>query len=181
MTTIGPDNLLTTITRIRNDEAPKKLPRYHANYTEKLDALNKRISELEEQLESAKNERKALLETAMPFQQHLPPFLQLPQDVIREIFLACIDPEINPTMSPKEAPTLLTQICSDLRHIALAAPELWAAIHIPIINGMPRSVSNYAQSLMNKQADGVKEWLLRRSGKLPLRISIRRSSGYHTS
>ena len=67
MTTIGPDNLFTTITRIRTDEAPKKLPRYHANYTEKLDALNKRISELEEQLESAKNERKALLETAMPF------------------------------------------------------------------------------------------------------------------
>ena len=178
---MGADDLLTITNHAPSDEERGKLPRYHGNHHEKLDALNKRISELEEQLESAKIERMALFETATRFQQPLAPFLRLPQDVIREIFIACLDPETNPTMSKKEAPTLLTQICSGLRCIALASPELWAAIHIPIIDSMPASISDYAQYAMNKQADGVKEWLLRRSGNLPLRISVRRSSDSHMS
>lgn len=51
------------------------------NYNEKLDALNKRISELEAQLEAAKSERSALLETAAPLQRPFAPFLErLPED-----------------------------------------------------------------------------------------------------
>ncbi len=115
----------------------------------------------------------------MPVQKPLAPFRRLPQDVIREIFIACLDPVINPTMSKKEAPTLLTQISSGLRQIALTTPELWAAIHIPILGSVSIESSKIAQIVMDRRADGVKEWLLRRSGSLPLRISIRR--GYESA
>lgn len=162
------DNLLTT-----NRTSREELQR-QAN--EKLDALNKRISELEAQLESAKRERTALLQNPLPYQRPLAPFLRLPENVIRRIFVACLDPEINPTMSKKEAPTLLTQISSDLRRIAIAAPELWAAIHIPIIELVTPNTSDLARFVMDKRAAGVKEWLLRRSRNLPLRISVRRAA-----
>ncbi|KJA21456.1 hypothetical protein HYPSUDRAFT_42106 [Hypholoma sublateritium FD-334 SS-4] len=168
------DNLIVT-NRTSTNEEREELQR-QAN--EKQDALNKRISELEAQLESAKRERTAFLETPLPFQRPFSPFLRLPQDVIREIFAACLDPETNPTMSKKEAPTLLTQISSGLRRIALASPELWAAIHIPIIGGVPPHISDIAQSVMDKRAEGAKEWLLRRSGNLPLRVSVRRATQY---
>ena len=169
------DNLLIT-NRALTEEEYKKLRIQAAPYNEKLDALTKHISELEAQLESAKNEKKALLESFYPIQKPLAPFRRLPQDVVREIFVACLDPKINPTMSKKEAPTLLTRISSSLRQIALTTPELWAAIHIPILGSVPCESSKIAQFVMDRRADGVKEWLLRRSGSLPLRISIRRGS-----
>ncbi|KJA17155.1 hypothetical protein HYPSUDRAFT_206426 [Hypholoma sublateritium FD-334 SS-4] len=216
------DNLIVT-NRTSTKEEHEELQR---QVNEKLDVLNKRISELEVQRESAGIERTALLQTALRFQRplsenpkipykaitlqvrrqaitsrltitkqiiamacdhvrmpfgifrHLSPFLRLPLDVIREIFAACLNPETNPTMSKKEAPTLLTQISSGLRRVALATPELWAAIHIPIIGGVPPQISDIAQSVMDKRSEGVKEWLLRRSGNLPLRVSVRRATQY---
>ncbi len=57
--------------------------------------------------------------------------------------------------------------------IALTTPELWAAIHIPIIKAVQdaRQIAQ-SQSIMTSRVEGVKEWLLRRSGNLPLCISV---------
>ncbi len=95
------------------------------------------------------------------------PFLRLPDDIVREIFAACLDLETYPTMSKKEAPTLLTQISSSLRWIALAAPELWTAIHIPIIGSVSPNISGLAQFVMDKRADGCKGMAAAALGKSP--------------
>ncbi|KAF8195204.1 hypothetical protein K438DRAFT_1719405, partial [Mycena galopus ATCC 62051] len=50
---------------------------------------------------------------------------RLPEDVIREIFIACLPSSGNPVMNSQEAPLLLTHVCSGWRRIALTTPSLW--------------------------------------------------------
>ena len=75
-------------------------------------------------------------------------------------------------MANTEAPVLLTRISRATRMIAFTTPELWTAIHIPIITSVPIEVMDTAESIMIARTEGVKEWLLRRSGNLPLSISV---------
>ncbi|KAJ7633399.1 hypothetical protein DFH06DRAFT_691571 [Mycena polygramma] len=87
---------------------------------------------------------------------------RLPQDVVEEIFLACLPARHNAVMSPATAPLLLGRICSAWRSIAFAMPRLWVSIHI--------SVEFVAQSEERKAA--FVDWL-KRSAELPLAISCR--------
>lgn len=104
------------------EEEHEELQRQAATYNKKLVIFNRRISKLEAKLESTKIKRSELFETAMPFLRPLAPFRRLPQDIIREIFIACLDPETNPTMSKKEAPTHpnLQWIAMDCSHDSAA-------------------------------------------------------------
>ncbi len=65
MTTMYNGDLFTIDHALVNDKH-EEVQRPATNYNERLNTLNKRISDLESQLELAKNERKALLETAIP-------------------------------------------------------------------------------------------------------------------
>ncbi|KAF8148563.1 hypothetical protein K438DRAFT_1535720, partial [Mycena galopus ATCC 62051] len=49
----------------------------------------------------------------------------LPQEVIEQIFLACLPTHHKAVMSVAEAPLLLGHICSAWRSIAFAMPELF--------------------------------------------------------
>lgn len=86
--------------------------------------------------------------------------------------MACIDPEINPTMHSTETPTLLTQISSGIQHVALETPALWSAIHIPMIGGVLMGAKEEATMLVEKLMCSIKEWLFHQSGTVPLRISV---------
>ncbi|KAJ7752379.1 hypothetical protein B0H16DRAFT_1257575, partial [Mycena metata] len=57
------------------------------------------------------------------------PVQRLPQDILQEIFLACLPTDRNTVMSVSEAPLLLGRICSGWRDIVLATPALWASLH----------------------------------------------------
>ncbi|KJA22405.1 hypothetical protein HYPSUDRAFT_41025 [Hypholoma sublateritium FD-334 SS-4] len=149
-----------------------------ADYDDKLAAITQKIYALEEQLRSLNEEKMALLEASKPFRRALSPFRQLPEDVVRAIFVACLETRWNPTMAKTEAPVLLTRISRATRMIALTTSALWAAIHIPIITSVKREVMDTAQSIMTARAKGVKEWLLRRSGNLPLHISVYENRAY---
>ncbi|KAJ7845416.1 hypothetical protein B0H14DRAFT_2203316, partial [Mycena olivaceomarginata] len=93
------------------------------------------------------------------------PIRQLPVDIIREIFIACIPTDQNPVMSVKMAPLLLSRICSGWRTIALSTPRLWSSIHVPEPHAkLPQYVRDGCLQLM-------KTWLTR-SGGLPLSISF---------
>ncbi|KAF7364798.1 hypothetical protein MVEN_00349800 [Mycena venus] len=95
------------------------------------------------------------------------PIRQLPVDLVREIFVACIPTDSNAVMSAKEAPLLLGRICSSWRTIALSTPRLWSSIHIAVPHDkLPHHVHDGCLEL-------VKEWLAR-SGGLPLSISFHR-------
>ncbi|KAF7364804.1 hypothetical protein MVEN_00350500 [Mycena venus] len=102
----------------------------------------------------------------------LAPIRQLPLDIIREIFIACMPKDQNAVMSAQEAPLLLGRICSSWRAIALSTPRLWSSIHIAEPHDtIPQHVREGCLQL-------VKTWLAR-SGGLPLSISFHRftSSG----
>ncbi|KAK6996915.1 hypothetical protein R3P38DRAFT_3370723 [Favolaschia claudopus] len=57
---------------------------------------------------------------------------RLPQDILGEIFLACLPTGGNAMMSAREAPLLLGHICSSWRAISFAQRRLWAALHIAV-------------------------------------------------
>lgn len=85
---------------------------------------------------------------------------RLPQDVVEQIFLACL-PTHNAIMSAAEPPLLLGRLCSAWRCIAFGMPRLWASLHIPVVF--------LAESEQRKVA--MVEWL-ERSAPLALTLSV---------
>ena len=169
---MGPLGYLLTTNQAPTDDERGRLKEGLAEYDQKLNVVTHRISALEEQLRSLNEEKTALLEASAPIRRALSPFRQLPEDIVRAIFVACLETRWNPTMANTEAPVLLTRISRATRMIAFTTPELWTAIHIPIITSVPIEVMDTAESIMTARTEGVKEWLLRRSGNLPLSISV---------
>jgi hypothetical protein len=86
---------------------------------------------------------------------------RLPEDVVREIFLACLASSGNPVMSSGEAPLLLGQVCSGWRKIALTTPQLWSSLHVVVPN----------VTRLQQMRAAVDTWLTR-SGLLPLSITL---------
>ncbi|RXW18831.1 hypothetical protein EST38_g7032 [Candolleomyces aberdarensis] len=62
----------------------------------------------------------------------LAPIRRIPVDILYAIFLLCLPTKHNATMSPAQAPLLLTHVCKQWRELALNMPLLWASIHVPI-------------------------------------------------
>ncbi len=110
----------------------------------------------------------------------LSPFEKLPLDIIGEIFIACLDPNVPSPMSPREVPLLLTMVSPYLRHAAINTPKLWASISI--FDASAPSKSTLAVSLddvscVQLRTEAAKVWL-RRSGGMPLSIQYAGPSGY---
>ncbi|KAK6996907.1 hypothetical protein R3P38DRAFT_3287217 [Favolaschia claudopus] len=85
---------------------------------------------------------------------------RLPQDILGEIFLACLPTGGNAAMSAREAPLLLGHICSSWRAISFAQRRLWASLHIAV------------ETFRSPEGkSGVVEWLVR-SDPLPVTISV---------
>ncbi|KAK6977579.1 hypothetical protein R3P38DRAFT_518459 [Favolaschia claudopus] len=118
-----------------------------------LARLNSLIQDLKAQRDKIQNylaSHKALISQAR----------RLPQDILGEIFLACLPTGGNAMMSAREAPLLLGHICSNWRSISLAQPRLWASLHITV---------EFCGSSEGQSA--VVDWL-RRSEPLPVAISV---------
>lgn len=158
--------------QVPTDEERKVLSQFLGKVDAKLSAVRETMGGLKEKLQTLEREEEALLEAAEPYKRALSPFRRLPEDMIREIFSACLDPGHNSTMSNKNAPMFLTQISSGLRQIAVTTPVLWTSIHIPIPRLSRTVLENGSKALAVKRAEGVREWLLKRSGSLPLNISV---------
>ncbi|KAK7001454.1 hypothetical protein R3P38DRAFT_2731235 [Favolaschia claudopus] len=91
---------------------------------------------------------------------------RLPQDVLEEIFLACLPTAHNAVMSLSEPPLLLGRISSRWRSIAFALPRLWSSLHIHL---------EYVQWDEERVA-AIDEWL-ERASPLPLSIYVHSSGG----
>ncbi|KAH6918274.1 hypothetical protein BKA70DRAFT_1246738 [Coprinopsis sp. MPI-PUGE-AT-0042] len=57
---------------------------------------------------------------------------RLPLDIWQIIFGFCLPTRSYPSMSPFEMPAVLTRVCKSWREIALATPELWSKLYIPL-------------------------------------------------
>ncbi|KAF9060690.1 hypothetical protein BDP27DRAFT_1339283 [Rhodocollybia butyracea] len=85
----------------------------------------------------------------------LSPVRQIPPETLAEIFAQCLpsDPPYG-LRDLTKAPLLLTTICKDWRHIALATPRLWNSLHVHF----PGHLSIEACA---KRVQGVIAWLER--------------------
>ncbi|KJA16565.1 hypothetical protein HYPSUDRAFT_289752 [Hypholoma sublateritium FD-334 SS-4] len=125
-----------------------------------LKAMRMEISQLTTRLKTLVDEERQLTEKLGPYRAVLSPFRALPDDILREIFLACIPTDTNPLVDPRHAPILLTHISRHTRHIALTTARLWVAIHVSI---------EHSENRIGRQIEVVAEWI-RRSGIYTHRI-----------
>ncbi|KAF9483072.1 hypothetical protein BDN70DRAFT_828262 [Pholiota conissans] len=148
----------------------------------RLSEMNSKISELERSLNELKRERDILEEEIEQHALLLTPFRRLPDDMLREIFIACLPDDRNAIMSYRKAPLLLGLVCRKWRALAYSTPALWASLHIPypvraiVPHGIPGINQHHIQvhvktDRLEKHYTAVKDWLIR-SGACPLSISF---------
>ncbi len=129
-----------------------------------IEALKLQVEQAEIQMQRLQEEKAAILETFADHRRVFTPFRKLPEDVLREISVACVQSSGIPELSsqsndPTPMPYLLGQVCRGLRHVAWTTPSIWASIHVGIWEGD------------SKLAPWAKEWL-DRAGGLALTLKI---------
>ncbi|KAF9257577.1 hypothetical protein L218DRAFT_879103, partial [Marasmius fiardii PR-910] len=141
----------------------------------KLDSLNRQILRLEGALTALRTERDSLQAHIDNHCTLLSPFRCFPEDLLREIFVRCLDPY--PIRSTKHAPLLFTRICRYWREVALKTPRLWSSIHIFIPKPTSfdwgseiRSFEKY-RGLVSERLSGAERWL-KRSGSVSITFSL---------
>ncbi|KAF7296710.1 F-box domain-containing protein [Mycena chlorophos] len=164
-----------------------------------LAAFDSEVADLLRKVDHIHRERQALVDEIKPCMALLSPIRRMPEEVLREIFLACLPHDRNCVMSRREAPVLLGQVCSLWRNIAFSTPALWTKLHIvepgsmsvgklvsPTRGGVilldnlavafetPNPPRHTISLLVARRIRGLNEWLSR-SGVLPLSISFRGS------
>ncbi|KAF8990523.1 hypothetical protein BDQ17DRAFT_367462 [Cyathus striatus] len=101
---------------------------------QKLRCIDTEIGQLQRQLDLLQAKQSGIHDFAEQHRALLSPARKLTQDIVEEIFLACLPEDRNPYVNATEAPMLLTRICSSWRRIALSTPRIWSAIHIVLPN-----------------------------------------------
>jgi len=143
----------------------------------KILGIDEEIGDITTQLEKLSKEKEDLDRQIKAHRLLISPARCLSPDVIRRIFFYCLPSDRNPVLSSREAPLLLGHICSQWRHIVLATPSLWAAIHITIptdLVPMPPPLGDAVPVLQANHAartQAVTAWLSR-SEPFPLSLSI---------
>ncbi|KAJ7741018.1 hypothetical protein B0H16DRAFT_1565704 [Mycena metata] len=80
------------------------------------------------------------------------PILILPPEITSEIFLCCLPETRKPdVVNPKEAPLLLTHVCSAWRRIACSTPQLWNTFEVTVRQaGKPVDLEDIAETWFNR-------------------------------
>ncbi|KJA14229.1 hypothetical protein HYPSUDRAFT_49363 [Hypholoma sublateritium FD-334 SS-4] len=141
-----------------------------------IQALKLQIEEREIKLQRLHEEKAAILETFADHRRVFSPFRNLPEDVLREICIACVE-DSAPTLTYRTTPLpyRLAQISSEMRHVALTAPFIWASMYIDYGTfGSKRDTQAY--SILARRAS---EWF-ERAGGLALTIFIQDPSWPHS-
>ncbi|KAJ7253524.1 hypothetical protein C8J57DRAFT_1473845 [Mycena rebaudengoi] len=123
--------------------------------------LAEQIARMQKVIEDLTRKRDDLTEFIDAHEALVSPARRLPDDVVREIFVASLPANRNCAISSQESPLLLCTICQSWRSLALSTPRIWASIHIVAPS------SDKTERMINT----VRDWLAR-SGALPLSISL---------
>lgn len=111
-----------------------------------IEALRPQTEETESlELQHLRKEKAALLKASADHRRVLSTIRNLPEDVIRAIFITTVDSHnYPPALSYRTTPLpyKLTQISTGMRHIALATPEIWASMNICINRTFNREQSS---------------------------------------
>ncbi|KAJ7253501.1 hypothetical protein C8J57DRAFT_1722395 [Mycena rebaudengoi] len=123
--------------------------------------LAEQIARMQKLLEDLARKRDDLAEFIDAHLALVSPARRLPDDVVREIFVASLPKNRNCAISAKDSSLLLCTICQPWRNLALSTPRMWASIHIVAPS------NDKTERMINT----VHAWLAR-SGTLPLSISL---------
>ncbi|KAJ7133613.1 hypothetical protein C8R44DRAFT_772740 [Mycena epipterygia] len=133
---------------------------------DELARLDCKIREIQAVLHYLKIKHRLLKDGIDNHKALISPMRRLPQEILQEIFLACLPNDRNasfgPVDAPRDAPLLLSVICRYWRMVAHAMPRLWSGLHLsclPTRGGNP------------KFTELVDAWL-KRAGTCPLSISL---------
>ncbi|KAJ6483991.1 hypothetical protein C8R45DRAFT_1075295 [Mycena sanguinolenta] len=137
-----------------SDDEISLIRAYLIPHLDKLTSLELRIRDLCAQ-------RDKLKQYVDAHEALISPIRRLPQDMIQEIFLACIPTRRNAVISAREAPLLLGHICSGWRSIALSTPMLWSSLHINLTFVLSS----------DDRVSAVAEWF-KRASTCPLSLSV---------
>ncbi|KAJ7622431.1 hypothetical protein FB45DRAFT_838530 [Roridomyces roridus] len=129
------------------------------------EVLTQEIIRLQAQLDDLTATRNQLNEFIHSHLALVSPVRRLPDDILREIFIASLPSKGNATLRASDTPILLCHVTRRWRNLALSTPRLWATLHII---GLPVMQDNTRVDRMN---DAANAWLSR-SGALPLSISF---------
>ncbi|KAF5316771.1 hypothetical protein D9619_006711 [Psilocybe cf. subviscida] len=167
------------------DDEVEQLKELLSGPTAELDTLQGEIDRVSAHLDELYSKHRALFRKVDAHRALMAPIRRVPVDIIQNIFLLCLPTQHNPTMSRRDSPMLLTQVCSNWRHIAHSTPLLWSAIHIAVPSdmsnlhfypsspswGFPASQTSSAIEVAHKRASGIAQWL-GRSAECPLNILV---------
>ncbi|KAJ6584004.1 hypothetical protein DFH09DRAFT_1275055 [Mycena vulgaris] len=136
-----------------------------------LALIDIQIDKMEVALDQLKAKRGSLKAEIDAHQALMSPLRRAPQEILQEIFLACLPTANNALIDPGEAPMLLGRICRLWRSVAYSTPMLWSSLHIPPL--MERWNSEMPPQVEDRLEKFVEAWL-DRSGGCPLSISLSR-------
>ncbi|KAJ7253503.1 hypothetical protein C8J57DRAFT_1659580 [Mycena rebaudengoi] len=146
---------------IPNDAECQQIRDFLVDPRKEAAQLAEQIARMQKVLDDLARKRDDLTEFIDAHLALVSPVRRLPDDVVREIFVASLPKNRNCAISTKESPLLLCTICQSWRNLALSTPRMWASIHIVA------PLSDKTERMINT----VHAWLAR-SGALPLSISL---------
>ncbi len=139
-----------------------------------IEALRLQVQQAERKLQRLLEDEAAILKTSEDHRRVLSAIRTLPEDVLREICIACVEYPKLPNLSYHTIPLpyVLARISRGMRRIALTTPVIWASMEVQI-----RHKNYYSDRILNEQAykalsRRATEWFasIRR---LPLTLSIK--------
>ncbi|SJL02868.1 uncharacterized protein ARMOST_06208 [Armillaria ostoyae] len=97
-----------------------------------LATLQERVSQARTVLNELLEEEKRVQDMIESCQTIVSPIRRIPEDIVREIFLACweTEGEIKDSLNGKFAPFVLSKVCREWRTIALSTSRLWSTISL---------------------------------------------------
>ncbi|KAF7374285.1 hypothetical protein MSAN_00311600 [Mycena sanguinolenta] len=134
-----------------------------------LSDLMGEIARIQAELDQLTKKRVDLEDFIHAHEALLSPMRRLPDDTLRDLFLASLPCGRCATLSAVDPPLLLCHICQRWRRLALSTPGLWASLHIAL---PPIDDSRTAQSPKLREIDDAVQAWLSRSGSLPISISF---------
>jgi len=148
--------------------------------TSQLGRLDDSISRVRETLRALEYEREPLAEKLAYQKRITHPLRRMPDDILSEIFLACIDEDVGHTwvvddedsFDLRQAPWVLVQVSRRWREVGLSYPRLWSIIRVSLEESDGISGGHFRVSLL--------VLLLQRSAMHPLSVSINAPASYNS-
>ncbi|KAK7065015.1 hypothetical protein R3P38DRAFT_2827554 [Favolaschia claudopus] len=150
----------------------RRLVHSESVWAQNMARMDEEIQEMQLALDQLKAKRDALKETFDAHRALISPLRLTPDDILREIFVACLPTLHNALMDTNQAPLIFGRICRRWRVVAHSTPMLWSSVYVPLTTSADISISSISAAL--------KHWL-ERSGSCSLDISLYALKPHHSS